>query len=244
MTEPSKLPHIFAFLLFLALILLSCQSAEDASRAELFIPLYSCPSDEEGALWQRVADAARETDLTIVWGIICEEDDYSAALRNLGERGVLRLAYIATNDSQRPIEEIRSELETYAAYPIDGIFFDEVNPDPKNFSKNESFIALARNFPAVQTIVLNAPYASPEFVERVSADTVVIFENSLDEWDSFDACAYPSDRTAVLIHHAPRDAMGEVLQQAAQCGVRHLFVTDRDWDSLPTYFEAEAEALR
>ena len=46
------------------------------SKAGLLIPLYSCPSDENGKIWGKIYKAGPKVNIIIIWGIICPENDY------------------------------------------------------------------------------------------------------------------------------------------------------------------------
>jgi len=220
--------------------------ASSSLGVQLLIPLYSCPSDEDGSLWRAVEEAASLVRITIIWGVICEGDNYRTALQRLGEEGVRRLAYIATSDSSRPLEEVEAEISFYSQFPIDGIFLDEVSNRPAARGYNEAVIGYARRIEGVRTVVLNSPYADATFVRTTSADTVVVFEDSYPAWDEFDAVGYnsiASSRLAALIHGVPPAALDKALSLAVARGIGLLFVTDRGWDLLPSYFHEEVELV-
>jgi len=225
---------------YLPRVIMSARTQSNA--AQMLIPLYSCPSDEDGRIWKAVADAAAQVNIAISWGIICAEDDYTGALQTLGAAGVKRLAYVATSDSKRPLDEVESEIAFYARYPIDGYFFDEVSHQTQAMTYNESIIAYARSQSEDYIIALNSPYADADFVRDASADKVVIFENSFADWlafEAYDDASLPPARLAALAHSAASGMMRQAVDMAVQRGIGFIYVTDRGWDQLPTYFQEE-----
>lgn len=212
---------------------------------QLLIPLYSCPSDAGGALWRAVVDAASQVKITVIWGIICEEDDYRTALGALGAAGVRRLAYVATSDSTRPLTEVEAEIDFYHGFPIDGIFLDEVSHEPPAWKYNEALIAYVRGLRKTGTVILNSPYPDAAFVRGTSADAVVVFEGAYADWLDFDIRypGIPPARLAALVHGTPRVALTRVMKLAAARGIGLLFVTDRGWDLLPSYLREEVRML-
>ena len=238
--------YVASFFSLLLLLLMSgwFPHNADASSLHLLIPLYSCPSDENGALWESVEEVAQKVPTTVIWGIICEEDDYPTALHRLGAAGARRLAYIATHDSQRPLEAIQSEMAFYAQYPIDGFFFDEVNPE--DVAAPKAWVDNAKAIHPGAMVFLNSPYAPPEFIHNVPADGVIIFEDTFAEWQYFDATPYralPPTQLAALVHSTPATDFSAALMLAERRGIGWVYVTNRGWDSLPTYFSQEAAWL-
>lgn len=234
-------------LLILTGLLVGCAAPTATPSLRLLIPLYSCPSDEGGGIWRQVEQAGQEIPVTIIWGIICPEDDYTAALNRLGAAGVQRLAYIATHDSARPASEIRDEIAFYAQYPIEGFFFDEVSHAAGRADYNAALIESARRIQPNAFIVLNTSYAPPRFVKETAADVVIVLENDHADWMSFDAEAYrtlPRQRLAVLIHHASSNQWTEALQMALSRNIGWVYVTNRGWDALPSYFADETQWLQ
>ncbi len=236
---------LFMLVLLVATIGYVEVSAKPAAR--LLIPLYSCPSDESGSLWRAVEAAASQVNITIIWGIICEEDDYRSALERLAAVGVSRLAYVATSDSARPLEELKARVDFYSGFSIDGIFFDEVSSDPSKWNYDEQIIEYARSFPQVKRVVLNSPYADADFVRAMPADTVVVFENPFSDWEGFCTGEYAGispSRMAALIHHTPASLLKRALDLASSRGIGYVYVTDRPWDQLPSYFQEELGLVR
>ena len=227
--------------LFLPII---AKDAETTAFPRMLIPLYSCPEDENGEIWAAVEETSQTIPVAIIWGIICEDDDYLTALSNFGSAGAKRLAYVATADSTRPLQEIQNEVDFYTQFPIDGIFFDEVSHNAVALENNRAYIAYARGQAAVQTILLNSPYAEPAFVYDTTADAVVIFENTYADWERFDAApfaGFPAQNLAVLIHTTSEASFTRALNTAKERGIGWLYTTDRDWDQLPSYFASEIE---
>jgi len=216
------------------------------SGAQLLIPLYSCPSDEDGSLWKAVEEAASDVKITVIWGIICEEDDYRSALEALGAAGVSRLAYVATSDSSRPMKEVKARVDFYSRFPIDGIFFDEVSNERPAWDYNERIIEYAWSLAKVSTVIINSPYADEDFVRAMPADAVVVFENPFSDWREFSVSEYTGispSRMAALIHHTPASALKDALELAGKRGIGYVYVTDRGWDLLPSYFQKEVDLL-
>ena len=108
--------------------LMLCQTKnKNYPNLTIFIPLYSCPSDEEGRYWLDVVNCSKLIDTFVVWGVICKEDDYKNALYKLKKAKIKLLAYISTHNSKRPINEIISKIKFYSKFQINGFFFDEID---------------------------------------------------------------------------------------------------------------------
>ncbi len=218
----------------------------EKTKLSLLIPLYSCPSDENGKIWEKVKEASDKIQIAIIWGIICEEDDYQGILKELGNKGVKRLAYISTSDSSRPLSKINGDINFYSHYSIDGFFFDEVSNSEEKISYIKTAISYAKDVLPSAFIAVNSPYADPSFVKKVPADIVIIFENEFTDWQVFEAKPYEdltSSRLAALIHTTPYQYLDVAIELAEKRNIGWIYVTDRDWAYLPTYFDEEVSII-
>ncbi len=218
----------------------------EKAKLSLLIPLYSCPSDENGKIWEKVKEASDKVQIAIIWGIICEEDNYQGALKELGNKGIKRLAYISTSDSSRPLSKIDEDINFYSHYPIDGFFFDEVSNSEEKVSYIKTAISYAKDVLPSAFIVINSPYADPSFVKKVPADTVIIFENEFTDWQTFEANPYEnitSTKLAALIHTTPHKSLNTAIELAEKRNIGWVYVTDKDWAYLPTYFDEEVSII-
>jgi hypothetical protein len=137
------------------------------------------------------------------------------------------LGYVATNYSNRPIDDVLEEIRTWAIWPkansndkmsVDGIFFDEV-PGSYEWEKYDYLQKATNEVKAAdglrQKIVVHNPGVLPGIYSNYLnlADITVVFENTFMEWleqDKFNALAsfstsanIPKSKLAVMMHTLP-----------------------------------------
>ena len=64
------------------------------------------------------------------------------------------------------------------------------------------------------------------------------------ELDAAEYAGISPSRMAALIHHTPVSLLKSALDLASKRGIGYVYVTDRGWDQLPSYFQAEVGLLR
>ena len=103
-------------------------------------------------------------------------------------------------------------------------------------------------------IVLNNPgtVCAADYVARPAADVVCLFERDR-AFDEFRppawASRFPASRFCVQAYHVDTEAeMKRALRRAVQLRVGYVYITDdvgpNPYDRLPTYWDAEVDAVR
>jgi hypothetical protein len=156
---------------------------------------------------------------------------------------------VATADATVPMDTIKWQINYFVRnFKIDGFFFDEVSNDWSDFAYYQNIIAYARLFSKVRTVILNSPYASPAFVDSTSADAVVIFENFGRYWKDFNVNKYKSLKTskkAIIVHSVWRKTtMKLIIRDAIVGNIGYVFVTDKDYSRLPSYWADEVSFIQ
>ncbi len=239
-------------ILIVTVVLLSCHKnyviehfTNPDDTLHLLIPLYSFPTDNNSEYWQEVADAGKKIPIAVVWGMGDTSDSpiYEQWMSKLRKSPYIRLyAYIATNDGQANINQVKDEVRYYAShFDIDGIFFDEVNHSTSKLAYYKELIRFTRNFKAVKKVILNSPYCQPWFADSTGADIVLIFENRFRYWKDFDKDSYSGLKTntkAVIIHHVLLSSnMINLVNECVGENIGYIFITDKEYDKLPGYWQ-------
>ncbi len=224
---------------------------EHSDSLKIILPLYSFPTDQNGQIWNRVASAGDIVPIIVIWGILDTADApiYHNYLSILAESKLITLvSYVATSDAQRPVTQVKQEINYYASnFNISGIFFDEVNNENKALDYYRQIIDYARSFPNIKMIILNSSYAPPEFIANTRADMVVIFENFGADWKDFDKESYtniPAENKAVIVSNVwTKRAMRQMIGDMVKYKIGNVYITDKPYDSLPSYWDEEVRLV-
>jgi hypothetical protein len=143
---------------------------------------------------------------------------------------------------------------TLKYYPdIQGIHFDEQSSHAKDVDYYaELYRYVRKRIP--EAIVLNNPgtVCAADYVARPAADVVCLFERDR-AFEEFRppawATRFPASRFCVQSHKVDTEAeMKRALRRAVQLRVGYIYITDdvgpNPYDRLPTYWDAEVEAVR
>ena len=228
------------FILLICIFLMSVSPTAKRSVLTIFIPLYSCPSDDSGKIWRGVLNAGKKGyRIIVVWGIICKNDNYKSKLLKFKEAGIKNIVYIATNSSTTILKKIKRKIDFYDKYPIDGYFFDEISFSSKKFNYNESLVKLAKNKNRKRLVVFNSPYASKNFVSKTSADLIVVFENDFKNWECFkdNYSDNLKDKLIVIIHSTDEKNFKTAFRLVLKRNYSYFYITDRGYNLLPSYFK-------
>jgi hypothetical protein len=222
----------------------------------ILVPLYSYPShwDRATYLWDDVAAAAARVPIA---AIINPQNgptpgqangDYVFGLGQLRDAGVTLLGYVYTGYGARSLDEVKADIDAYDQhYLVQGIFFDEAASSAERIDYYAQVHSYVRHRQDPWALILNQGTQTDEDYVAV-ADTVVVFEDTWDQWATYQAGPYlpryPSHRFATLIHKTPAERMKQAVDLAVQRNITHLFVTDdsldsadqNPWNSLPTYW--------
>lgn len=186
--------------------------------------------------------------------------------------GGVAIGYVRTDWAARPLAEVQDDVDLYfnpaywrgAGVQIDGIFFDEMSNDLADVGYYLALRDYVRgllataivvgnpgttfvNNPSGQTTWLVSDYAE-------SADTLVTFENSADEYvDNYTppswVADYPAERFGHIVYAVT--TTGEMLQGmslARQRNASYVYITDdvlvNPYDVLARYWTAEVDAAK
>jgi hypothetical protein len=181
--------------------------------------------------------------------------DYRVVVGRALRRGVTVIGYIGTNYAHRPRLEVEADVDRWIRfYPeIRGIFFDAQASDvghANDYAILREFVRKKIN----RALVVTNPgtLCAEEYASRPASDVFCMFESPsgfehfrLPRW----ADRYSAGHFAALPHHVPSpEQMRDCIQVAASRGIGLIYVTDAQgpnlWDRLPSYWDAEVEAVR
>jgi len=224
---------------------------------QMLIPLYSHPTDQDGELWNSVALAAQKIPITVIFGVIRAEEEpvptppdveYLNGLQQLRNAGVTLLAYVETTNGERPIEDVKTDVKAYSEYyDIDGIFYDEVSNSFDDFTYYEEVTAYAKSFSTVKEVMLNSSYIGKEYIQQSSAENFIIFEGYYVDWLEFDAAQYTgiaAEKLNVIVNQvSDAETMQSSIDSAIERRMGNIYVTDQEFDLLPSFFAEEVNYI-
>ena len=245
---------IYVFITITLLISsISCTTVSESGEngVSLIIPLYSFPTDQNGEIWNSVFRASESVPIAVIWGLVdtANEPVYQQYVSHLHTSENISLyAYVATGSGQIPSEEVKEEIDYYVNhFDIDGIFFDEVSNESQYIAYYRDLVLYAKKYPEIRKVILNSSYAPPDFLERTGADILIIFENYGSEWNDFskeDYISLPANRKAVIVHSVSSvSQMKEIISDAVMNKIGYVYVTDRGYDELPSYWNEEVNYI-
>jgi hypothetical protein len=271
--------------IFLALILYNMSflyAVESNKLMGLVIPLYSYPTDQQagiGGIWDAVADAGENIPITVVMGAVVPHDDpigmpnddYIEGLEKLHSSGIEVLAYVSTDKGQRDIDIVKSEIYDYAVYfDIDGIFLDEgvatdeialYTLEERNqiMAYYEEVSAYVKSFDKLKKLMLNVSYIVKEDIldlRMENIDDFVVFENYIDEWDTFEPSQYEDldyrrlhiivhgDNNSSGEHYIDSSIMKDRIKESAENNIVNVYFTDKEFHSLPSFWYDEVATIQ
>lgn len=213
----------------------------------MYIPSYFYP----GALWDQADAKAPVVDVMIMNPAsgpgTSQDSNYVTAVQNARNAGVKVLGYVHTSYSQRNIDTVKGEVDSYLNwYNISGIFFDEANTSAAGIAyyQNVSDYVYATAAPYVS---LN-PGTIPNPGYMNISDNVVIFEGTYATYKSWAspswASSFPSSKITHLVHATSTTSrMNDAVTKAKARNAGYVYVTNdvlpNPWDTLPSYFNSE-----
>jgi Spherulation-specific family 4 len=230
------------------------------TQLSLWVPAYFYPNGPGLREWNRLIAAAKLVPIVAIVnpasGPGTRVDTYIAAAISRARKGkVTVVAYIGTQYTRKSLAQVKEEVDTYLRfYPdIQGIHFDEQSSDVKDVDYYAELYRYVRER-IPQAIVVNNPgtMCAPEYVSRPTSDVVCMFERDR-AFEEFRppawASRFPASRFCVQAYHVDTEAqMKQALRRAAQLRIGYVYITDdqgpNPYDRLPSYWEAEVEAVR
>ena len=237
-------------LIFLVLVLfLGCKGGDtrgsesddsNVSSKELLIPVYFY----DLTLWDRVVNANAD-EIAIINPSNgpgeSVDSNYEEFIANLISHNKKPIGYVYTNWGGRDIDDVEDDIDTWLAfYPdIKGFFLDEVatGEDKLNYyTQLRDYIKSKGDY----FIVLN-PGTTPDSGYFDIADVVVVFENNVSNLTN--VCE--NSKSAIIVYGANSLHMEDIVKNY-EC--KYVYVTDDEspnpYDTLPSYFEEEIDALK
>jgi hypothetical protein len=230
------------------------------SRLSLWVPAYYYPNGPGLREWNRLIAAAKSVPIVAIVnpasGPGARVDPYIAAAITRARKGnVTIVAYVATQYTHKPLAQVKEEVDTYLRfYPdIEGIHFDEQSSNAKDVDYYaELYRYVRKRIPGAT--VLNNPgtTCASEYVSRPTSDVVCLFERDR-AFEEFRppawASRFPASRFCVQAYHVDTEAqMQQAIRRAIQLPVGYVYITDdqgpNPYDRLPSYWDAEVEAVR
>ncbi len=257
---------LLAILVFF--IVLSCQSQAvlDHNQIKILLPLYIYPNwyEPESYVWSDVARAAEQVPIVAIINPNNGPDgnppnrDYERGLKDLRQSDMTILGYVYTKYGDRPIEEVKQDIDLYHNYyDVDGIFLDESASNLKQldyYQKIYNYIKTKTNLD--QVIINPGTHTDEDYLTRPAADTSVIFENNSQAWEGYEPKSYVSSyktkRFASLIHSVPdATTMKSHIDHCVARNIGYIYVTDDSptgsdgdpWNSLPSYWQKEVDYI-
>lgn len=185
-------------------------------------------------------------------GIFSQADaGFTQALAGFTGAGGKVVGYVMTQEGQRALADVESNIDDYVTYygaHISGIFLDEMGGSRNLLPFYASVASHVRSrYPGLEIIGNPGTYPDPGYADV--ADTLVIFENPMSQWNLI----APQDNPWV---HQRSNAGQAIIADGASCGdmqkvaraaattafnVGWVYVTDgsgsNPWAALPSYWD-------
>lgn len=234
--------------------------AQPAPALSLWVPAYFYPNGPGLREWDRLIAAAKVVPIVAIVnpasGPGDHVDPYIAKVVTRARKGNVKLvAYVATQYTRKSLDVAKREVDTYLTfYPeIQGVHIDEQSSQAKDVDYYaELYRYVRKRIPGALVLSNPGTVCAAEYLARPAADAVCLFERDR-AFDEFRPPAwanrFPADRFCVQSYHVDTEAeMKRALRRAVQLRVGYVFITDdvgpNPYDRLPTYWDAEVEAVR
>jgi Spherulation-specific family 4 len=226
----------------------------------LWVPAYYYPFGPGLREWNRLIASARSVPIVAIVNPASGPGDhvdtnFAAILPRAKKAGITLVGYIGTQYTRKPLAQVKGEVETFLRfYPeIQGFHFDEQSSDARGVDYYAELYRYVHER-IKEALVLTNPgtMCDPGYAARPAADAICLFENERGfdrlqppNWFS----RFPGSMFCVQAHNvATADQMKRSLHRAAQLKIGYVFVTDdvgpNPYDRLPSYWDAEVEAVR
>ncbi len=257
---------LVAFLLVISMQQQLAKNMQD-NKVKMLIPLYAYPSwyQPEKYIWPDIANAASQVSIAAIINPNNGPEksypnrDYSKGLQELEKAGVTIFGYVFTKYGNRPINEVKADIDLYDKYyKIHGIFLDEAASNSQQIDYYREIYQYIKTKANLKTVVLNQGTHTDEgYLMQQATDITVIFENYSKFWPEYTPSSYltkyPADRFSGLIHSVPDVAtMKKHIDMAVNRNIGYIYVTDdspdnpdkNPWNNLPSYWQQEIDYLK
>jgi Spherulation-specific family 4 len=229
-------------------------------QMRLWVPAYFYPNGPGLREWNRLIVAARVVPIVAIVNPASGPGDqvdnhFAAVLPRAREAGITIVGYISTRYTHKKLLAVKREVDTFLKfYPdLQGFHFDEQTSDARGVDYYaELYHYVHKCIP--ESLVLTNPGSScePEYAARPASDAICLFEGEKG-FDEFRPPAwvsrFPGATVCAVAHNVGTEAqMRRSVSRAAELKIGNLFITDdvvpNPYDCLPSYWDAEVEAVR
>jgi Spherulation-specific family 4 len=231
------------------------------AKLQALVPLYLYPQTTNGrSNWFPLVEAARKIPVVAIINPNSgpggkPNADYAQGLKILQQGGVKTIGYVATNYGKRPIDQVKAEIDLYDVhFNVQGIFLDEGASNAQQLSYYAEIYRYTKSKKKLQQVIVNpGTHIDEAYFSKPAADQAVVFENFGREWPMYKPSIYLNkydrQRFALMLHGVTdRANMQSYIELAVKRNIGYVYITnDSDsnpWDSLPSYWPAEVEAIR
>ncbi len=255
-----------AIMLAASLVFCSARQEVPAASVKILIPLYSYPTwyNPSTYTWSDIAAATSKVPIAAIINPKNGPDgeppnqDYARGLEDLKQANVTILGYVFTQYGDRPIGEVKQDIDLYNDYyNLNGIFLDETASSADQLNYYQDIYEYIKTKTNLDLVVLNpGTHIEQGYLARPAADIAVIFEDNSQAWIKYQPLSYLSSyepgHFASLIHSVPDAAtMKSHIDRAVARQIGYIYVTDdsptnpdRDpWNNLPSYWQEEIDYI-
>lgn len=228
--------------------------AAPAHALNMLVPSYFDPSWTTNH-WNTLDAAAGSVNL---WAILNPESGpggavdpgYAAAATSFRSAGGSLLGYVATNYGNRPIAEVKQDVDRYISFygagTLNGIIVDQMATSTDQLAYYQQLNSYIHSQNAGYK-VFGIPGTHTAEAYLSAADVLVTYEHDSgyadyvpDAWTA----SYSADRFAHLMINVPdATTMRSYVDLAVSRNVGYVFVTsdveNNPWDTLPGYWDAQ-----
>lgn len=224
-----------------------------SGSVRMAVPAYFAP----GAEWQRLIAAAPTVGLVVINPASgpgsTTDPQYTQVIAQARAAGIIVLGYVSTNYGQRPEADVVADINGYYnLYALSGIYLAEgpMEADCTPLEPQYRRLADAARARDQRAYLAVGTHYCPTYVYFF--DLMVEFAMS---WSDYQSYAPPTwmpanspERFCHFISDVPVSDAGPAISRAIANGAGWVFVTEQrvpnPWGQLPSYFDAEVEALR
>jgi hypothetical protein len=229
----------------------STASSSPGTRAceQLLVPAYFSAPNWEAAIRSNHRPADMILDVDGMGSGTAPDPGLQYIVKQAQAAGITVLGYSSTANGQRPVAQVETDADNYAAwYGVTGIFLDRVSGTARDFSYYSGISGYIRAAHAGARIWMN-PGVYPADQDYMSlADVMLVFEGPYAQYLNLQipgwALDYPAGRFAHTVYATPEAALASALRMAQRRNAGHLYVTDLagqdPYQGLPSYWASEA----
>jgi len=162
--------------------------------------------------------------------------------------GLKILGYVHTSYGNRSETDVKKDVSDWAAFykPLDGIFYDEASNKCPTVDYYMAIGAYAKN-QVGGIVIINPGTVVPECM-NATADMIVTFEGAESSYPNWKPSGweakYPANKFYHIVHTASAASLPGVVSLAKSRNVGNVYVTDKSYSALPSYWTQEVTAVK